>query len=165
MLVVSFLCNSIYIRLCAESVGGIQWWASESWLLASGAAASAASAVCVATASMGGLASAAAAPVTTAARLVVDVYMAAPTDVAAAPATATAAVGPVSRMNLFGLVWTRMNFAVWTWLELVVVDKRYLWLLNPLMDNIECLLCLFEMHAMIIVIYVKYLYYLGVPYT
>ena len=62
---------------------------------------------------MGGLASAAAAkPVTTAARLVADAYMAAPADVAAAPTTATAAVGPVSRMNLYGLVWTRMNFAV-----------------------------------------------------
>ena len=61
---------------------------------------------------MGGLASAAAKPITTAARLVADAYMAAPADVAAAPATATAAVGPVSRMNLYGLVWTRMNFAV-----------------------------------------------------
>ena len=64
---------------------------------------------------MGSLALAAAAkPVTTAARLVADAYMAAPADVAAAPATATdtAAVGPVSRMNLYGLVWTRMNFAV-----------------------------------------------------
>ena len=62
---------------------------------------------------MGGLASAAAAkPVTTAARLVADAYMAAPADVAATPATATAVVGPVSRMNLYGLVWTRMNFAV-----------------------------------------------------
>ena len=29
------------------------------------------------------------------------------------------------------------------------------------LDNIECLLCLFEMHAMIIVIYVNCLYYLG----
>ena len=49
---------------------------------------------------------ASAAPVTTAARLVADAYMATPTDVAAAPATATAsaAVGPVSRMNLYGLV-------------------------------------------------------------
>ena len=37
----------------------------------------------------------------------------------------------------------------------MVVDKRYLWLLNPLMDNIESLRCLFQMHAMIIVIYVK----------
>ena len=54
---------------------------------------------------MGGLASAAAAkPVTTAARLVADAYMAAPADVAAAPATATAAIGPVSCMNLYGLV-------------------------------------------------------------
>ena len=62
---------------------------------------------------MGGLPSAAAAkPVTTVARLVADAYMASPVDVAAAPTTATAAVGPVSRMNLYGLVWTRMNFAV-----------------------------------------------------
>ena len=55
---------------------------------------------------MSGLASAAAAaaPVTTAARLVADAYMAAPADVAAAPATATAAIGPVSCMNLYGLV-------------------------------------------------------------
>ena len=52
---------------------------------------------------MGGLDSAAAA-VTTAARLVADAYMATPADVAAAPATATTAVGPVSRMNLYGLV-------------------------------------------------------------
>ena len=68
---------------------------------------------------MGGLASAtaAAAPVTTAARLVADVYMAAPADVAAAPATAAAAVGPMSRMEFISrnkLVWTlyglcRMN--------------------------------------------------------
>jgi len=59
---------------------------------------------------MGGLASAAAAkPVTTAARLVADAYMAGPADVTAAPVTAIAAVGPVSHMNLYGLVWTRMN--------------------------------------------------------
>ena len=45
---------------------------------------------------MGGLDSAA---VTTAARLVADAYMAAPADVAAAPATAAAAVGPVSCMD------------------------------------------------------------------
>jgi len=49
----------------------------------------------VATASMGGLDSAAAA----AARLVADAYMAAPADVAAAPATAAAAVGPVKCMD------------------------------------------------------------------
>ena len=114
MLVVSFLCNSIYIRLCAESVGGIQWWASESWLLASGAAASA---VCVATASMGGLDSAAAA-----ARLVADAYMAAPADVAAAPATAAAAVGPVKCMDFISrdklCTWTCMDFAVWTCMDL-----------------------------------------------
>ena len=114
MLVVSFLCNSIYIRLYAESVGGIQWWASESWLLASGAAASA---VCVATASMGGLDSAAAA----AARLVADAYMAAPADVVAAPATAAAAV-PVKCMDFISrdklYTWTCMDFAVWTCMDL-----------------------------------------------
>ena len=56
---------------------------------------------------MGGLDSAAAAT-----RLVVDAYMAAPADVAAAPATAAAAVGPVScmdlisrDMNLYGLLY------------------------------------------------------------
>ena len=43
---------------------------------------------------MGGLDSAAAA-----ARLVADAYMAAPADVAAAPATAVAAVGPVKCMD------------------------------------------------------------------
>ena len=64
---------------------------------------------------MGGLASAAAAALaTTAASLVADAYMAAPADVAAAPA---AAVGPVSCMHLisrdmnmyvllYGLVFT-----------------------------------------------------------
>ena len=64
---------------------------------------------------MGGLDSAAAAvaAVTTAAKLVADAYMAAPADVAAAPATAAAAIGPVScmdlisrDMNLYGLVCT-----------------------------------------------------------
>ena len=61
---------------------------------------------------MGGLDSAAAAAVTTAARLVADAYMAAPADVAAAPATVVAAVGPVScmdlisrDMNLYGLLY------------------------------------------------------------
>ena len=61
---------------------------------------------------MGGLDSAAAAS------LVTDAYMAAPADVAAAPATAAAAVGPVSRMEFISrnkFVWTlyglcRMNF-------------------------------------------------------
>ena len=57
---------------------------------------------------MGSLASAAAS-------LVADAYMAAPTNVAAAPATsAAAAVGPVSCMDLFcmnfyGFVWTSMD--------------------------------------------------------
>ena len=50
---------------------------------------------------MGGLDSAAAAAVTTTARLVTDAYMATPADVAAAPATAATAVGPVSYV-----VWT-----------------------------------------------------------
>ena len=71
---------------------------------------------------MGGLDSAAAATVTTAASLVADAYMAAPADVATAPATATAAVGPVSYivwtyfvptcMDLYGLnlyLWLSMN--------------------------------------------------------
>ena len=53
---------------------------------------------------MGGMALAAAAPATTAASLVADAYMAAPANVATAPATATAAVGPVSCTNLYGLV-------------------------------------------------------------
>ena len=76
----------------------------------------------MATASMGGLDSAAAA------RLVADAYMAAPADVAAAPATAAAAVGPVSRMEFISrnkLVWTLPYELVWTRLELVVVDERY----------------------------------------
>ena len=58
---------------------------------------------------MGGLDSAAAA-----ARLVADAYMA---DVAAAPATAVAAVGPVSRMEFISrnkLVWTLPYELVWT---------------------------------------------------
>ena len=52
---------------------------------------------------MGGLDSAAA-PVTTAARLVADAYMAAPADVAAAPATAATAVGPVIRCSDLNLI-------------------------------------------------------------
>ena len=66
---------------------------------------------------MGGLDSAAAvAAVTTAARLVADAYMAAPADVAAAPAAAASVVGPVSCMDFISrdiyatfaveLVWT-----------------------------------------------------------
>ena len=62
---------------------------------------------------MGGLDSAAAAA---AARLVADAYMA---DVAAAPATATAAVGPVSY-----IVWT---YFVPTCMDLYGLDL-YLWL-------------------------------------
>ena len=74
---------------------------------------------------MGGLASVAAvtAPVTTAARLVVDAYMAAPTDVAAAPATVRRmefiprdklvwTVYGLCRVNLYGLdlnLWLLMN--------------------------------------------------------
>ena len=63
----------------------------------------------MATASMGGLDSAAA-------RLVVDAYMDAPADVAAAPTTAAAAVGPVKCMDFISrnmyasftleLIWT-----------------------------------------------------------
>ena len=73
---------------------------------------------------------ASAAPVTTAARLVADAYMAAPADVAAAPATsAAAAVGPVSCMDLFC-----MNFygLVWICMDLICVNlyglDLYLWL-------------------------------------
>ena len=76
---------------------------------------------------MGGLDSAAAA-VTTTARLVVDAYMAAPADVAAAPATTAAAIIPVSRMEFISrnkLVWTLSYELVWTRLELVVVDEWY----------------------------------------
>jgi len=66
----------------------------------------------------------AAAPVTTAARLVADAYMATPTDVAAAPATATAAIGPVSY-----IVWT---YFVPTCMDLYGLDlyglDLYLWL-------------------------------------
>ena len=76
---------------------------------------------------MGGLDSAAAAaatPATTAARLVADVYMAAPANVATAPATATAAVGPVSY-----IVWT---YFVPTCMDLYGLDlyglDLYLWL-------------------------------------
>ena len=73
----------------------------------------------MASASMGGFASAATAavPVTTAARLVADAYMAVSADVAAAPATAAAAVGPVSRMEFISrnkLVWTLPYELVWT---------------------------------------------------
>ena len=62
----------------------------------------------MATASMGGLDSAAAV------RLVADAYMAAPADVAAAPATAAAAVGPMSCMDFI----SRDMYASFT-LELV----------------------------------------------
>ena len=81
---------------------------------------------------MGDLDSAAAAAITTAARLVADAYMAAPADVAVAPA---AAAGPVSYvvwtcfvptcMNLYGfdlyeLVWTR-PVLVWTKQEFICI--------------------------------------------
>ena len=82
--------------------------------LASGATDSAASAVCVATVSMGGLDSAAAA----AARLVVDAYMAAPADVAAAPATAATVVGPVSYV-----VWTCFVPLLWIYLNLICMNS------------------------------------------
>ena len=79
---------------------------------------------------MGGLdsaAAAAAAPVTTAARLVADAYMAAPADVAAAPATAATAVGPVSYV-----VWTCFVPLLWICLNLICMNlyelDQYLWL-------------------------------------
>ena len=71
---------------------------------------------------MGGLDSAAAA-----ARLVADAYMAAPADVAAAPATAAAAVGPVSYV-----VWTCFVPLLWICLNLICMNlyelDQYLWL-------------------------------------
>ena len=154
-----FLCNTcnIYIRLCAESVDGIHWWASKSWLLASGAAASA---VCVATASMGGLDSAAAA-----ASLVADAYMAAPADVAAAPAAT--AVGPMSWMDLisrdmnlygllYGLVCTTCGCR-WTILEFICICT--------FLDNIKCLRCLFEIACDDNCDIYEMLVLFGVPYT
>jgi len=75
---------------------------------------------------MGGLDSAAAA-VTSAARLVADAYMAAPADVAAAPATAATAVGPVSYV-----VWTCFVPLLWICLNLICMNlyelDQYLWL-------------------------------------
>ena len=71
---------------------------------------------------MGGLDSAAAA------RLVTDAYMAAPADVAAAPATAATAVGPVSYV-----VWTCFVPLLWICLNLICMNlyelDQYLWLL------------------------------------
>ena len=67
---------------------------------------------------MGGLDSAAAA----ATRLVADAYMAAPADVAAAPATAATAVGLVSY-----IVWTCFVPLLWICLNLYELDQ-YLWL-------------------------------------
>ena len=78
---------------------------------------------------MGGLDSAAAvaALVTTAARLVADAYVAAPADVAAAPATAATAVGPVSYV-----VWTCFVPLLWICLNLICMNlyelDQYLWL-------------------------------------
>ena len=73
---------------------------------------------------MGGLDSAAAAA---AARLVADAYMAAPADVAAAPATAATAVGPVSYV-----VWTCFVPLLWICLNLICMNlyelDQYLWL-------------------------------------
>jgi len=70
---------------------------------------------------MGGLDSAAAA------RLVADAYMAAPADVAAAPATAATAVGPVSYV-----VWTCFVPLLWICLNLICINlyelDQYLWL-------------------------------------
>ena len=74
---------------------------------------------------MGGLDSAAAAAA--AARLVADAYMAAPADVAAAPATAATAVGPVSYV-----VWTCFVPLLWICLNLIYMNlyelDQYLWL-------------------------------------
>ena len=105
---------------------------------------------------MGGLDSAAAA----AARLVADAYMA---DVAAAPATATAAVGPVSYivwtyfvptcMDLYGLDLYEL---VWTQLVLVVVDERNKTLL---LSVYQMPMMLIRIHEIIIVIYMKCLGY------
>ena len=72
---------------------------------------------------MGGLDSIAAA----AARLVTNAYMAAPADVAAAPATAATAVGPVSYV-----VWTCFVPLLWICLNLICMNlyelDQYLWL-------------------------------------
>ena len=69
---------------------------------------------------MGGLDSAAA-------RLVADAYMAAPADVAAAPATAATAVGPMSYV-----VWTCFVPLLWICLNLICMNlyelDQYLWL-------------------------------------
>ena len=96
-------------------------------------------AICVATASMGGLDSAAAA-----ARLVADAYMAAPADVAAAPAAT--AVGPMSwmdlisrDMNLYGLLYGLVRTTCgcrWTILEFMCICA--------FLNNIKYLRCLFE---------------------
>ena len=71
---------------------------------------------------MGGLDSAAAA------RLVADAYMAAPADVAAAPATAATTVGPVSYV-----VWSGFVPLLWICLNLICMNlyelDQYLWLL------------------------------------
>ena len=72
---------------------------------------------------MGGLDSAAAAT----ARLVADAYMAAPADVAAAPATAATTVGPMSYV-----VWTCFVPLLWICLNLICMNlyeiDQYLWL-------------------------------------
>ena len=107
---------------------------------------------------MGGLDSAAAA-----ARLVADAYMAAPADVAAAPATAAAAVSPVSYIvwtyfvptckDLYGLDLYEL---VWTRLVLVVVDERNKTLLVYVY---QMSVMLIQIHEIIIVIYMKCLGY------
>ena len=112
---------------------------------------------------MGGLDSAAAAS------LVADAYMAAPADVAVAPATsAAAAVGPVSCMDLFcmnfyGFVWNSMDLygldlceLVWTWLVLVVVVERNKSLFVSVYQMPAMLILI---HEMLIVIYMKCLGY------
>ena len=101
----------------------------------------------MATASMGGLASAAAS-------LVADAYMAVPADVAAAPATAAAAaaVGPVSCMDLYVLL-----VVVETILEFICICA--------FLDNIKCLLCLFEIACDDNCDIYEMLVLFGVPYT
>ena len=86
---------------------------------------------------MGGLDSAAAAaPVTTTARLVADAYMAAPADVAAAPATA---IGPVSYV-----VWTCFVPLLWICLNLICMN------LYELERNKTLFVCVYQMSVMLI---------------
>ena len=90
---------------------------------------------------MGGLDSAVAtaAPATTTARLVADVYMAAPADVAAAPATAATTVGPVSYV-----VWTCFVPLLWICLNLICMN------LYELERNKTLFVCVYQMSVMLI---------------